>query len=418
MGEIMEAVYCSRRKFIKIGGAFATASAPVIGLSSDLKCDFFQHRVSQYLETLAREDGGYGWAGQEDSYLTVTYATVGTYRILGLQLPRPKAAAVFVRKGHPINGAKQETRQHWAELKTFSFEQIQTLLWLNESVESFKNRVNGWKKISSYTTAYETGGNPVLIQEAHSLLCRRLLGLSCEPLQQTFLPYFRARRRLDGSFNTVPTVEGGGGHVVNTWYALDALAALGEQPAPEELVAWVKACQLGDGGFTWCPNPAVGGISDIWYLWAAVRTLAMFNERPQNIGECQRWLQSLWNEDGGFGDRPGAPSSAVATYQVCDSLRLLGLTLTDVRRPARKTAVLSPDLHAYTIQFEAPGGGSPIETVEMAKVLGIHLWGAKNTSAEWVRASQQLADKQGISVKFFQSNEEYGNMERPLVCRD
>lgn len=177
----MDVVSCSRRRFMQIGGAFATTacgSATALGAESDKGP--LQRRVSRYLETLRRSDGGYGWEGQEDSHLTVTHAAVGTLRILDCQLPESKEIAAFIRNGHPTDGPRRQTRHHWAELKTFTFEQIQTLLWLGESVESFKNRVNNWTKVSSYTKAYETtGGYPVLIQEAQPALCRRLL---CLPL--------------------------------------------------------------------------------------------------------------------------------------------------------------------------------------------------------------------------------------------
>ncbi len=254
----------TRRGFVKASGAAApVAMWPASGFCSGSGPDAFAKAVPQYLETLAREDGGYGWEAQDDSYLTVTYAVVGVYHALGLPVPRAAKAAAFIRVGHPINGPLAQTRQHWTEMKEFTYQQIQALLWLGEPVDEWlKRRVAGWHKVADYTTAYEAGGNPVFRQEVQPLLCRELLGLPCEALAQAFGAYFDARRRADGTFNNTPASDGSAGHLVNTFFGIRAQQALGIAPHPE-VGAWIRRCQQADGGFSWCPEPHVGGLSDL-----------------------------------------------------------------------------------------------------------------------------------------------------------
>jgi hypothetical protein len=70
--------------------------------------------VIEYVERLARSDGGYGWEDEPTSHLTPTWAAVGIYRLLGATPPHPVAVAEFVRargfgRGQG-RGVEQETR--------------------------------------------------------------------------------------------------------------------------------------------------------------------------------------------------------------------------------------------------------------------------------------------------------------------
>ncbi len=404
----------SRRGFMRI----AATAAPVAAWPGDSACAGDRSAVtaeaasviSRYLESLAKPDGGYGWPEQPDSCLAETYAAVGTYHILGVPVPRaPASVAAFVRQGHPVTGAFSETRRHAAELREFTFQQIQSLLWLGMSGDPFRPLVAGWKRVSPYMTAYEAGGNPILAQEVFILLCRRLLALPCDALAGPFGDYLGARRRKNGSFNTTPASDGSDGHLVNTWFGMRGMAALGLAIDPA-LGEWLRCCQQADGGFTWCPEPALGGVSDMAYTWAGVRALALLGLEPGAADACRAWVRSLWNADGGFADREGAASSATATYQACDVLSVLGGGLGGAahRRRAFKPVAVPEELHAFTIQFEAPGEGSVVEAVELAQRLRIHLWGAKNSPSGWLGAARECAATRGVPVTFFPSNEEYG----------
>jgi len=348
----------NRRTMLKQAGGLALwAGLPQLGLAAGAAGPFSaaaQQTVARYLESLAKPDGGYGWPEQYDSHLSVTFAVVGAYHALGLTAPRPGKTAAFVRRGHPTGGPHAETRAHATELKEFVSQQIQSLLWLGQDASEFRRVVQGkgWASISSYNTYYEKGENPILRQEVQPIFCRELLGLSVDDLPAAFADYLAARRRADGTFNNTPASDGSGGHLVNTYFCLRARRALGIATSPE-VADWINRCQTGSGGFTWSPTPLIGGVADVSYTWAAVHALALLGQKPVRPSACVDWLRSLWNEDGGFADRPGAASTAMATFRALDVLRMLGASVGNQRRPLPKSRPLPTDLQAYTIQIQA-----------------------------------------------------------------
>jgi hypothetical protein len=60
----------SRRSALKAVALAASLPHSILGQSATAK-------ITAYLESLAREDGGYGWAGQEHSHLTPTFFVIG-----------------------------------------------------------------------------------------------------------------------------------------------------------------------------------------------------------------------------------------------------------------------------------------------------------------------------------------------------
>jgi len=369
-------------------------------------------RLLGYLNSLARPDGAYGWSDQPDSQLTPTWAVVGCLDLLGRRPDPPAALADWVIRHHPITGEDSETKNHSAELKHLVLQQLETVLRLGADPGPLRDQVAGWRKLSTYPVNYELGGNPIFREEMVVFQARHALGLPAAETVPALVEYLDSRRRPDGSFNNTPGDDGSGGHLVNTLWGLLALVYLGrEQEQRDATVAWLRACQLPSGGFTWCPKPSFAGRDDVWYTWAAVRGLALLGAEPADRAGCVEYLKSLVWSDGGFGDRPGLPSSPVATLHALEALKGLGelaqvpsLTPRHAARPAAIPAGLRP----FTIQLEAPGNGSPVEAIRLAKELRIDLWGAKNSPAGWVEAVQAAADAAGVATRFFVSNEEYG----------
>ena len=370
--------------------------------------------VLGYLESLSRPDGGYGWSDQPDSHLTPTFAVIGAYHVLGRTPPRKDAAAAYVLAHHPIRGEHPETKGHAANLRTFVFQQIQCLLWLGADAGSFRDEVAAWTKPSSYPTTYERAGNPIFRQEMLAFTCRPLLGMPLATISPELLKYMADRRRANGSFNNTPASDGADGHVLNTWWGVQALTTLGRAgEARETTVRWLQACQLPCGGFTYQPKPPYAGFDDVAYTWAAVRALAAFGAAPADRDACVRYLWLLANGDGGFGDRFETPSDPMATYaalDALDALEALGAGPTTRRQP-HPTPVSNPlpeTLKPFTVQIEAPGAGSPSAAVDLARALRIHLWGAKNADPAWVARAREIARQRGVPVTFFVANEEYG----------
>lgn len=390
----------SRRAWLQVAAA-AVALPSVSARASTPAAE----AVVGYLQTRARPGGGYAWDDLVEPHLTPTFAAIGCYRLLGVEPPGRPALAQFVRAHHPTRLKKLEQ-----EHREFNLQQIQSLVWLGEDVSSFAAVVRGWKAPVPYLKQYERHSYPVFRHQVTAFTCRALLGLSRDDLAPAFVDYLNERRRPDGSFNNTPAADGSPGHVLNTWWGLQALETLGRgEEKKAELVEWLRRCQLPGGGFTYRPGADIGGVDDLAYTWAAVRALRLVGSEPRDREGCARYLAALWNSDGGAGDRPGWRSNPVATYRALDAQQALGLPLPERRRAAPPRSRPLPDvLKVFTAQIEAHGQGSPAEAVDLARALKIHLWGAKNAKPGWLARAQGIADREGVPVRFFVANEEYG----------
>jgi len=366
--------------------------------------------IDSYLGKLIRAEGGAAWEDQEYSHLTPTFAAIGSWKLLGIGMPRERAQAMarFVRENHPLRRRKPER-----ELHVFEFQQIQSLKWLGEDVSQFRPIVAQWKRPLEYPQVYEQHGYPVFEQEIVAMLCRELLGMPMDDVLPAFREYLASRQRKNGSFNNTPASDGSDGHVLNTYWGLLASKALGDPRPPEGLRDWLLGCQLPNGGFTYAPKAQHAAIDDVAYTRAALRCLNMIGATLPNPRGCINYLYSLWNTDYGFGDRPGWPSNPLATFYALDALDALDAKDAlpppfPVRPATQPSAEIPDDLNVYTIQIEAPGKGSPCDAVDLARSLKIHLWGAKNAPDGWVGAAQACADRARVPVTFFPANEEYG----------
>lgn len=363
--------------------------------------------VLKYLQGLAREGGGYGWEDQPGrAHLTPTYAAIGSLHLLGQKPANPAATAEYIRTHHPAALKKLEQ-----EHRIFSFQQAQSLVWLGANAGAIRGEVLSWQSPLAYLRQYEQHGYPVFAQEVSAIVCRKLLGVAASELPAEYVKYLDARRRTSGSFNGTPAEDGSDGHVINTWWGLAALDVLGRaQEKRDEMVAWLRACQLPGGGFTYQPKPEMAGWDDSAYTWAAVKSLALLKAEPADRAACVQYLHSLWNSDGGFADRPGWASNPLATFYALDALAALGALEAAPPTPKKPAArpALPAGLKVWTIQIEAHGQGSPAEAVDLAQSLKIHLWCAKNGRPGWLAKAQAIADERKANVKFAVGNEEYG----------
>ena len=396
----------SRRLLIKSAVAVGV-SAAFTKFASGESAPEWARAVPVYLEKLRRADGGYGWEDQDHSHLTPSFAAVGCYHILKLTPPSSEKLGEFVRMHHPSELKKLEQ-----EHRVFEYQQIQALTWLGQDASEFREKVRSWIRPTSYLKQYEQHGYPVFQSEVCAFSARSPLGLPLDDLAPHFIEYLDSRRRSDGSFNNTPASDGSGGHVMNTLWGLQALHELGRsQEKREQLIEWLRKCQLPAGGFTWQPSPDFARDACVDYTSAAVRALKLLGAGPTDRDGCIAYLHSLTNDDGGFGDRPGWNSNPMATYRALDALdalEALSTRLIDRKRTITAIQPLPEDLKVFTIQLEAHGRGSPSEAVDLARGLRIHLWGAKNAKPEWIARAQAIADEQRVPVTFFVSNEEYG----------
>lgn len=364
-------------------------------------------------EKLAKSDGGYGWEGQPDSHLTPTFAVIGILHDLD-QLPDDRVPLIdFVRTHHPQHGLNKEAGPSGAEVRTLVYQQIQGILWLEGDIAAFKDEVRNWKSQAGKIANYEKQGYPVLMQEMMTPVCRHLLNIPLSDFA-SLLTYLQARRRKNGSFNNAPAKDGGDGNMLNTYWSIYALNIFDKNDLlRKETATWIQSSQLKNGGFTHQPHPVIGTNDDVAYTWAAVKALQLLSATPKNRKECIRYLISLKNPDGGFGNQPGLPSTPISTFYAIDALKALGAfsyldTLRFTDQSDQKQPADFSGLKVFAAQFEASGTGSPSEAVMLADSLGIQLWGAKNADSGWVEAAQKIADEKNVPVTFFHANEPYG----------
>jgi len=374
--------------------------------------------IIAYLETLRRDKGGYGFADQERAHLTPTFAVIGCYRLLQVPVPRAAEVAAYVRANHP-----RELKKLEQERRVFEFQQVQALAWLGEDVSAFRTTIGAWNEPLPYLKQYEQQGYPVFQSELGAVLARPLLGLPVTDLA-AYKTYLAMRRRMNGSFNNTPAADGGDGHVMNTWWGLQALRILGgHEERRAEAIAWLQGCQRENGGFTFQPQPEFGGVDDVAYTRAAVRSLQLLGAKPRDAQRCVSYIRSLVTADGGFSDRAGWQSNPLATYYALDALdalsELSALDSAGARDGAgardalvvQEKAIRTPlpeNLRVFTIQIQAHGQGSPQDAVELAGSLKIDLWGAKNAKPEWLAQARVVAAARGVPVTFVVANEEYG----------
>jgi hypothetical protein len=363
-------------------------------------------QIATFLEHHHNPDGGYSWIPGDRSHITPTFAAVGCYRNLGTPVPQPKAVADFVRNNYPVPERRRTERPLWR----FDYEQVQSLLWLNEPINSFQQLAAAWTRPAEFTTSYELNGYPVFQHQAMAVCVRRMTGVDGGS-NDAWLAYFRERRRADGTFNHTPASDGSAGHVTNTVWGFWALESLGaDEPPPPQLADWVRACQLPSGGFTYEPHAAIGGVDDVFYTWAALWLLNRAGKQPKERNACVDWVSALETSDGGFQDRPGGVANPTATYYALECFKLLhaGRAQSSKRAVVARAQPIPGGSRVFTMQVEAPGAGSPSEAVFLAQKLGIHIWTAKNAAAGWIGEAQRIADARKVPVLFAVGNEEYG----------
>ena len=322
-----------------------------------------------------------------------TFGVVGSYRLLGLPVPESARVAEFVRSHYPVAERRRTDRPLWR----LDFEQMQTLLWLDEPVDGFRALAAQWTKPADFTTNYELGGNPVFQHQAMAVRVRRQLGLSPSAEESAWRDYFTARRRANGTFNATPAADGSDGHVMNTLRGLLAYECLGISKAPETgLGTWVRDCQLPSGGFTYAPKASIGSVDDIAYPWAALQVLERVGTQARDAASCIRWVESLLTPEGGFRDRP-AESRTLATYYALDCLRMLNRApLQGEASRAARRASIGP-VCGSSAQVEAPETGAPEK-----RVAGECPWDppvdAKNSPDGWVREARRIAAEEKLRL--------------------
>jgi hypothetical protein len=287
----------SRRSFLQALSSISLAAHLPLGFAAIQADSTVVESIVGYLEKHRRTEDGYGWSSAHQSHITPTFAVVGCYHLLGVSVPNAEAVGNFVRTHYPLPPERRTVRA----LRGFDYRQVQTLLWLGQSVESFRPMLAAWDKPSTYENYYEKDGFPILQHQALALRARVLAGVEPETVELPWKEYFQERRRPNGTYNNTPAGDGSDGHLVNTHWAIWAMEAMHHPTTLDaKTIAWIRSCQMPSGGFTYAPNPAIVGLDNLYYTWAALNLLVGAKQPVPRREDCLHWILSLLTSKGGF----------------------------------------------------------------------------------------------------------------------
>src|SRR5262245_44494996 len=111
--------------------------------------------ITDYLQTLRRDDNGYAWGDVEISHLTPTFGVIGCYHVLKQTPPHKDTLVQYVRTHHP-----RELKKLEQERRIFDWQQVQALAWLGADASEFKPKIAALTKPLGYLKQYERHGYP------------------------------------------------------------------------------------------------------------------------------------------------------------------------------------------------------------------------------------------------------------------
>ena len=310
--------------------------------------------AADYVLSCRKPNGAFGPTGQEYTDAAWNYPALKALRVLGVGLEDPQKVweqGMGYPEGHVGYG-------HWL---FFHRHGIRELLGGEFEPEHREVQlVHQGDKVNYYgspfgtdgDTFFKAGGNRLDPRDAGakalgyynlSSLHYVLAGLGASGRKAAnpdgVVGYILGRRTQGGGFVDLRAdghcLADKEAHLAHTHHAISCLQLIGFRFSnPYKSIQFLQACQTPDGGFRWSPEKsAPGNDADLYYTWCAVSALEQLGARPEDAGKCVRWIQSLQNEDGGFGDKPGWRSRLYSTYYAVEALEMLGW---DEKSPKQK----------------------------------------------------------------------------------
>lgn len=238
--------------------------------------------------------------------------------------------------------------------------------------------------------------------------------------------YIVKRQSKDGGFVDDVAVQprpiADKAHIVITHDAVMTLQALGiPVPNTEACIEWIRSCQTPSGGFKWNPvSTAYSNKPDAWYTWVAVMALKELGSEPKDVKGCIKWLNSLQNADGGFGDRPGWNSRIYSTYYAVHALQALtGDAKKGISRktPTNKEEIIPEDTYSiFQAHHKSPPGGKGM--VDSVAAMKLNFIAVKSEEKEVVlsegisgsvKAARAYVKKKGYPLEITESPENYSH---------
>jgi prenyltransferase beta subunit len=300
--------------------------------------------VVEYVLNCRKPNGAFGPVDQEYTDAAWNYPAVKTLRLLGAKVDRPQAIlqhGLGYPRGHIGYG-------HWL---FFHQHEIRRLLDAPPAARNKKIRlVHQGHEVRYYGSPFGTDGDSFfkaggagldprdddaeesgfynLSSLFYVLAGLKASGRSASNVDQ-LVAFVHERQTSSGGFvdvrGEIVKPMNHAVHVAHTFHAIALLKMLGADiPATDRCERLLQSCQQSSGAFRWNPNGAASGnYPDVYYTWAAFAALRHLKSEPNDTAACVRWVNSLQNADGGFGDRPGWRSRLYSTYYAVETLAML-----------------------------------------------------------------------------------------------
>lgn len=415
------------------GGNRLEAAQPPASASEDpietIEAQVDAQSVVQYLLRHQKENGAFGPMGHQHTDLAWNYPAVCALILLGVQVPR---AEDCFRNGQ--DALYKHPGSHNTNFAWDIYQRARLAECLNHRGEEGLNLADTW------TLQYQDRKGQYYFRIPDNLIKKRIapfcdiptlfywvdaIGTSGGRIQNPDegLKFLRSRQLPNGAFVDAYRVEDvteDNAHVVATAQAVSVFQSLGEKvPRSNECVAWLRSCQDASGGFRWHPSHTCpSNKPDVWYTWAAVLALASLDAKPADVNGCLKWLNSLQNPDGGFGDRPGWNSRLYSTYYAVHAMGILNSSAGGARaavttKTATATRKVIPEgkYQIYQASFKTPPGGP--EMVEVARKLRINFLGVKdnspNTPSVPISVARSYIKERGYPMEVVSIPEQYGH---------
>lgn len=337
--------------------------------------------VVKYVNRCRKLNGAFGPLDQEYSDAAWNYPAIRTLQQLGVEVADPEAIVEHGSgspSGHGGNGHYQFFHHHGIRHA------------LNRKIEPAHRLVEvqyGTSKLGYYSNPlgpsdelqFKAGGRPnpdpldigarKFVYHNLTSLYHLLAGLEAsnrEPSERRpLIEYVQRRQAEAGGYCDVRASDGAPNgdesHIAHTMQAVAVLTLLkGTISRPDDIAAFVHSCRLSDGSYRWNSRSTLpGNDADVYYTWAALRTLKLLNRQPEQVAATLAWLNSLQNADGGFGDRPGWRSRLYSTYYAVEAFALLnadarsGIAVKRLAVPPVE-AIADGDFRVFQAQFKMP----------------------------------------------------------------
>ncbi len=380
------------------------------------------HSTIQFLLAHQKPNGAFGPADMDYTDVAWTYPAVQALKTLGVSIPNPDSCyhnghQPWIEKASWKNGPWYWSLHQKANLYRLMDRDGELEAGMSPGMELeivFKKRTN-YTEFRDYVKGefYDITTLWYII-EAIGYLNGNIT--NPEYAQQFIL----ARQTTQGGFEDLlddrkeSTPERA--HVLVTCHAVLALQALNlPVPHKEKIVDWLRSLQDSTGGFKWNPNAeSTSNLPDVWYTWAAVRTLKALGSEPTDPVACLRWLNSLQNADGGFGDRPGWDSRLYSTCYAVQTLEMLtgkpGQAIIAKEFPATFHDTIPEGVYSiFQAHHKSPVGGA--EMVDAIADMGINLIAVKTTE-------KTLYESNGVTEVVQQAREYARDQNYPLEIVD